>query len=74
MNEKLIQAGFDYAKDVYAEKGIDVEKAMQKAAAFTVSMHCWQGDDVMGLEADVGGTSGGIQTTGNYPVRARNGD
>ena len=74
MNEKLIQAGFDYAKEVYAEKGIDVEKAMQKAAAFTVSMHCWQGDDVMGLEADVGGTSGGIQTTGNYPGRARNGD
>ena len=74
MNEKLIQAGFDYAKEVYAAKGIDVEKAMKKAAAFTVSMHCWQGDDVMGLEADVGGTSGGIQTTGNYPGRARNGD
>ncbi|MBQ3762199.1 MAG: L-rhamnose isomerase [Clostridia bacterium] len=73
-NEKRILTGFEYAKEVYAEKGIDVEKAMQKAAGFAVSMHCWQGDDVIGLEADAGGTSGGIQTTGNYPGRARNGD
>ena len=73
-NEKRIIAGFEYAKDVYAEKGIDVENAMKKAADFAISMHCWQGDDVIGLEADAGGTSGGIQTTGNYPGRARNGD
>ena len=73
-NEKRILAGFEYAKDVYADKGIDVEEAMRKAAAFAISMHCWQGDDVIGLEADAGGTSGGIQTTGNYPGRARNGD
>ena len=73
-NEKRILAGFEYARDVYAEKGIDVELAMQKAANFAISMHCWQGDDVIGLESDAGGTSGGIQTTGNYPGRARNGD
>ena len=73
-NEKRIIAGFEYAKDVYADKGIDVEKAMNKAANFAISMHCWQGDDVIGLEADAGGTSGGIQTTGNYPGRARNGE
>ena len=73
-NEKRILAGFEYAKDVYADKDIDVEEAMRKAAAFAISMHCWQGDDVIGLEADAGGTSGGIQTTGNYPGRARNGD
>ena len=73
-NEKRILAGFEYAKDVYAEHGVDVEKAMEKAAQFAISMHCWQGDDVIGLESDAGGTSGGIQTTGNYPGRARTGD
>ncbi|MBQ4228024.1 MAG: L-rhamnose isomerase, partial [Clostridia bacterium] len=73
-SEKRILAGFEYAKDVYAEHGVDVEKAMEKAAQFAISMHCWQGDDVIGLESDAGGTSGGIQTTGNYPGRARTGD
>lgn len=74
MDEKLLQAGFEYAKAVYAEKGIDVESAMEKTAQFTISMHCWQGDDVIGCEDIGAGTSGGIQTTGNYPGRARNGD
>ena len=74
MNEKRILAGYEYAKDVYAEKGIDVEKAMAKTAEFTISMHCWQGDDVVGCENVGAGASGGIQTTGNYPGRARNGD
>ena len=74
MTEKMILSGFDYAKDVYAEKGIDVEKAMEKTEQFTISMHCWQGDDVVGCEGEGGGASGGIQTTGNYPGRARNGE
>ena len=74
MNEKQILTGYEYAKSVYADKGIDVEKAMEKAAQFTISMHCWQGDDVIGCEDIGAGTSGGIQTTGNYPGRARNGD
>ena len=73
-NEKRILAGYEYAKDVYAEKGIDVDKAMEAASKFTISLHCWQGDDVAGLEAEAGGTSGGIQATGNYPGKARNGD
>ncbi|MBR4234692.1 MAG: L-rhamnose isomerase [Clostridia bacterium] len=73
-NEKRILAGYEYAKDVYAEKGVNVDEAMDRAAKYAVSVHCWQGDDVIGLENDVGGTSGGIQTTGNYPGRARNGD
>ena len=60
MTEKMILSGFDYAKDVYAEKGIDVEKAMEKTAQFTISMHCWQCDDVVGCEGEGGGASGGI--------------
>jgi L-rhamnose isomerase len=39
-----------------------------------VSLHCWQGDDIRGFEAGAGGASGGIQTTGNYPGKARNKD
>ena len=74
INEKLITAGYEYAKEVYAAKGIDVDKAMEKAAEYPISLHCWQGDDVIGLETAAGGTSGGIQTTGNYPGRARNGE
>ncbi|MBQ3078814.1 MAG: L-rhamnose isomerase [Clostridia bacterium] len=67
-------SGYEYAKEVYQAKGIDVDKAMENTAKFTISMHCWQGDDVVGCEGEGGGASGGIQTTGNYPGRARNGD
>lgn len=62
---------FEEAKKIYAEAGIDVEKALERLSLIPVSMHCWQGDDVKGFLND-GELSGGIQTTGNYPYRARN--
>ena len=68
--EDLILKGYEYAKTVYAENGVDVEAAMQKADAIPVSMHCWQGDDVIGFDGS-DSLTGGIQTTGNYPGRAR---
>ena len=74
ISDKLIHQGYEYAKEVYASKGIDIDAAMEKAAAIPVSMHCWQGDDVIGLENASGSLSGGIQTTGNYPGRARTAD
>lgn len=62
---------YEIAKKRYAEYGVDTETALQKAAEIPVSIHCWQGDDVIGFDgADA--LSGGIQTTGNYPGRARN--
>lgn len=70
MNETLILKGYEYAKEQYAAAGVDVEAAMAKADAIPVSMHCWQGDDVAGFDYD-GPLTGGIQTTGNYPGRAR---
>ncbi len=73
MNEKNIMRGYEYAKDVYAEIGVDVEAAIAKADAIPVSMHCWQGDDVIGYDG-ADSLSGGIQTTGNYPGRARTAD
>ena len=63
---------FESAKQIYSRYGIDVEKALEKAAATSVSMHCWQGDDVRGFDTDPSKPlTGGIQTTGNYPGRAR---
>ena len=62
---------YDLAKEQFALEGIDTEEAMKKLAEVSVSVHCWQGDDVIGLDG-AGSLSGGIQTTGNYPGRARN--
>ncbi len=62
---------FEETKKRYASVGVDVEKALERLAMIPVSMHCWQGDDVHGFLSD-GELSGGIQTTGNYPYRARN--
>ena len=70
MNEKQIKLGFDYAKETYAACGVDVEQAIARADEIAVSMHCWQGDDVIGFDGS-DSLSGGIQTTGNYPGRAR---
>ena len=71
MNEKHILQGYEYAKEAYAAIGVDVEAAMKRADAVPVSMHCWQGDDVIGFDGS-DSLDGGIQTTGNYPGRARN--
>ncbi len=61
---------FDLAREQYAAMGVDVEKALRLAAETTISMHCWQGDDVLGFEGG-GSLTGGIAATGNYPGRAR---
>ena len=63
---------FDYAKERYATMGVDVEAAMVALKGAPVSLHCWQGDDVRGFDGDPNAPlTGGIQTTGNYPGRAR---
>ncbi len=64
---------YQLAKEQYAALGIDTEAAMTKLAEIPVSIHCWQGDDVIGFDGS-GSLSGGIQTTGNYPGRARSFD
>ena len=62
---------FEEAKTIYKKLGIDVDDALKQLQTFPVSMHCWQGDDVVGFDG-AGALSGGIQTTGNYPGKARN--
>ena len=61
---------FAEAKRKYAKIGVDAEKAIEDLGKIAISLHCWQGDDVGGFETS-GGASGGIQTTGNYPGKAR---
>lgn len=69
-SNRLVDNGYIYAKEVFAGLGIDTDLAMEKADAVAISMHCWQGDDVVGFEG-ADGLSGGIMTTGNYPGRAK---
>lgn len=58
-------------KDLYLSYGVDINKALRELAKTKISLHCWQLDDVVGFE-NGGALTGGIQTTGNYPGRARN--
>jgi len=60
---------YDYAKEKYAQIGVDTDKAMEILKNVNISMHCWQGDDVTGFDHD-GPLTGGIQATGNYPGKA----
>ncbi|SLN40847.1 L-rhamnose isomerase [Pseudooctadecabacter jejudonensis] len=65
---------YDSAKAAFADWGVDTEAALTKLAGIPISMHCWQGDDVVGFEAKSGSSGGGIQATGNHPGRARTPD
>lgn len=61
---------YEQARDMFAKAGVDTEAALQKLAGIPISVHCWQGDDVVGFDG-AGAAGDGIQTTGNYPGRAR---
>ncbi|MBQ7957253.1 MAG: L-rhamnose isomerase [Clostridia bacterium] len=65
---------FEEAKAKYLKQGVDVEKAIETLKSIPISIHCWQGDDVTGFENADGTLTGGIQTTGNYPGKARTPD
>ncbi|MBO0993796.1 L-rhamnose isomerase [Bacillus sp. SD088] len=62
---------FAFAKKEYERLGIDVDKAMEKLKDVSISVHCWQGDDIGGFEVNKSDLSGGIEVTGNYPGKAR---
>ncbi len=71
-NTSIIEETYKIAKDKYAQLGVDTEKAMKALSRISISLHCWQGDDVGGFEtADAELSGGGIQVTGNYPGKAR---
>ena len=60
---------YSEAKEIYSKYGVDTDKALEILKDITVSVHCWQGDDVVGFDSKES-LSGGIQTTGNYPGKA----
>ena len=62
---------YQAAKAIYREMGVDTDAAIEAVKKIPISIHCWQGDDVLGFLTPDVALSGGIQTTGNYPGRAR---
>ncbi|MFM8890958.1 MAG: L-rhamnose isomerase, partial [Planctomycetia bacterium] len=70
----VVETRYRLACEQYAEWGVDVERALERRATVSVSLHCWQGDDVRGFEGLCGEIGGGLAVTGGYPGRARTGD
>ena len=73
MNEKRILQSYELAKELYSELGIDTDAVISRINGIPISMHAWQGDDLLGFEGSKELT-GGIQATGNYPGRATTAD
>jgi len=69
---ELVQKSYEIAKERFAAIGVDTEKALGRLQDISVSIHCWQADDVTGFENQSNLGGGGIQATGNYPGKARN--
>jgi L-rhamnose isomerase len=68
--EENVMERYKYAKERYAAVGVNTDEAIERLKKASVSIHCWQGDDVKGFDQE-GPLTGGIQTTGNYPGKAR---
>ncbi|RUL87278.1 L-rhamnose isomerase [Tautonia sociabilis] len=72
--DRNVREAFALARERYAELGVDVDRAIDRLGRLSVSLHCWQGDDVVGFEGSSGEIGGGLAVTGRYPGRARDGD
>ena len=72
MNQNsTIEKTYQLAIDQYGAWGVDVVAALDRLSAISISLHCWQGDDVNGFENFGEAIGGGLAVTGNYPGRAR---
>lgn len=71
ISESKIQNAYILAQERYAALGVDMEQALARLEQVSISLHCWQGDDVGGFENPGGDLTGGIAATGNYPGKAR---
>lgn len=74
MTSKSIQRAYTLAQERYANLGVDTDLALKTLARISISMHCWQGDDVGGFENAGGALGDGLAVTGNYPGKARTPD
>jgi L-rhamnose isomerase len=72
--DKQIQRAFVNAQAQYADAGVNVETALRQLAKISISIQCWQGDDVGGFENCGDALGGGLAATGNYPGKARSAD
>lgn len=66
-----IEQAYKLAKERYAQFGVDTDQALKRIAEVSISLHCWQGDDVGGFENAGLELGGGLAVTGNYPGKAR---
>lgn len=71
MTNAGIQSAYATAKERYAAFGVNTDEALRKLSDISISIQCWQGDDVGGFETVGAALTGGIQATGNYPGKAR---
>ncbi len=72
MNAEKIKDAYTFARQQYADLGVDTDEAIHTLGNVSLSLPCWQGDDVRGFEmSDSPSGSGGIQATGTYPGKAR---
>lgn len=69
---KKIETNYLLAKERYAEIGIDTDEALKELVKISISLPCWQGDDVRGFEISDISAGSALLVTGNYPGRARN--
>ena len=75
MDEPKIKEAYRSARECYARLGVDADKAIEALEKVSISLPCWQGDDVSGFEKSTARTGGGgIQATGSYPGKARTAD
>jgi L-rhamnose isomerase len=74
MSESSLTRAYEYARERYAEHGVDADAALRELARVPISLHCWQGDDVGGFEQFGMELGGGLAATGNYPGKARTPD
>jgi L-rhamnose isomerase len=72
VKKQTVQSAYELAKERYAAVGVNTDSVMDQLQKISLSLHCWQADDVTGFENPNATLSGGIQATGNYPGKARN--
>lgn len=72
VKKQTVQNAYELAKERYAAVGVNADTVMDQLQKISLSLHCWQADDVTGFENPNATLSGGIQATGNYPGKARN--
>lgn len=65
---------YEIAKEIFAEYGIDTDRAIDIAKKTPISINCWQLDDLTGFENLDMKLSGGIEATGNAPGKPKSKD